>query len=217
MSIIEPLIREGINYLPLGSDCSPAAALLSLNLRNYALPFDWVSSNTNCLNKCFETNFKYFHKNLKFSREKTRMIDYYGFQFPHDYPFSETTYNKKDIGEGAFHEDKNKCIIDSWQDHHDIALEKYNRRIERFRNIVNDIKPIIVLCRYSTYEVLKLKELINKNFKIKNIYFVNSYNQVYENDNILNVFTEKNGIWNDANIWKEGIEKIIKKISLGSN
>ena len=35
------------NYLTIGQDCSPAAALRNLNLRDFALPFDWVVSNIN--------------------------------------------------------------------------------------------------------------------------------------------------------------------------
>ena len=37
------------NYLTIGYDCSPAAALRNLNLREFALPFDWVVSNVTIL------------------------------------------------------------------------------------------------------------------------------------------------------------------------
>lgn len=37
------------NYLTIGNDCSPAAALKNLNLREFTLPFDWVVSNINGL------------------------------------------------------------------------------------------------------------------------------------------------------------------------
>ena len=50
------------NYLTIGFDCSPASALRNLNLRESALPFDWVISNIKFLQRCFETNFEYFHK-----------------------------------------------------------------------------------------------------------------------------------------------------------
>jgi hypothetical protein len=54
------------NYLTIGYDCSPAAALKGLNLRDFALPFDWVVSNVKALQMCFETNFEDFHKKLTF-------------------------------------------------------------------------------------------------------------------------------------------------------
>jgi hypothetical protein len=94
-----------INYLTLGNDCSPAGALKNLNLREFALPFDWVVSNVSILNNCFEDNFFKFHKNLKFNVSKTRVIDEYGFQFPHDYPLNNMVDIKNDnIGEGIFGE-----------------------------------------------------------------------------------------------------------------
>lgn len=69
------------NYLTIGYDCSPAAALRGLHLREFALPFDWVVSNVNILQMCFETKFKDFHKSLTFNYNKTRLIDHYGFNF----------------------------------------------------------------------------------------------------------------------------------------
>jgi hypothetical protein len=201
------------NYLTVGYDCSTAGALRNLNLREYALPFDWVVSSINALQMCFETDFENFHKKLVLNYNKTRLIDYYGFQFPHDYPLSHMSDFENNIGEGAFGEENGKTITDNWCDYHDIVLDKYNRRIERFKNIINDTKPIIVLCRYNTTDVLKLQKLFINYYKLKNIYFVNSSNELFENDNITNIYTEKNNVWNDVNIWKEGIDNIIKKIN----
>ena len=201
-----------IHYLTLGYDCSPAAALRGLNLREFALPFDWVISNIKFLQRCFETNFEDFHKKLTFNYNKTRLIDHYGFQFPHDYPLTNMTNFENNIGEGVFGEERGKFITEKWSDYYDTVLDKYNRRIERFKNIINDTKPIIVLCRYNTKDVLELKELFIKYYKNNNIYFVNSCNEVFENDYIKNIYTEKDNKWNDINIWKEGIDDIIKKI-----
>uniref|UniRef100_A0A6C0AQA6 Papain-like cysteine peptidase n=1 Tax=viral metagenome TaxID=1070528 RepID=A0A6C0AQA6_9ZZZZ len=202
-----------INYLTLGYDCSPAAVLRNLNIRKFALPFDWVVSDVNILEKCFEDNFSKFHKNLKFNYNKTRLIDEYGFQFPHDYPLNNmTNINNNNVGEGIFGEEKNNFITDNWINYYDVVLEKYNRRIERFKIIVNDINPIIVLCRYNTKQVFKLQEIFLKYFNKQNVYFLNSSNQVFENSKIKNIYTEKNGEWNNTNIWKQGLLSIISKI-----
>jgi hypothetical protein len=200
------------NYLTIGYDCSPASALKDLNLREFALPFDWVVSNIKSLQKCFETNFVDFHKKLVFNYNKTRLIDYYGFQFPHDYPLTHMTNFENNVGEGVFGEERGKFITEKWSDYYDTVLDKYNRRIERFKNIINDTKPIIVLCRYNTKDVLELQELFIKYYKNNNIYFVNSCNEIFENDYIKNIYTEKDNKWNDINIWKEGIDDVIKKI-----
>ena len=68
-----------INYLTLGYDCSPAGALKNLNLREFALPFDWVVSNVSILNNCFEDNF-FTRRNLKTNSKKTkkRLCDFLG-------------------------------------------------------------------------------------------------------------------------------------------
>jgi hypothetical protein len=116
------------------------------------------------------------------------------------------------LGEGIFGEEFGNFITQNWYDYHSVVLNKYNRRIERFINIINDKKPIIVLCRYNTNDVIKLQQLFIKYYKNNNIYFVNSCNEPFENDYIKNVYTEKENKWNDVNIWKEGISDIIKKI-----
>lgn len=41
------------NYLTIGYDCSPATALRNLNLREFALPFDWIVSKISSLDNCF--------------------------------------------------------------------------------------------------------------------------------------------------------------------
>jgi hypothetical protein len=196
------------NFLTIGYDCSTATALKNLNLRTAALPFDWVQSNINSIQLCFQDNFAKFHTNLKFNHSKTRLIDEYGFQFPHDYPFSDIS-NNETLGEGIFTEEKNKSIVEYWMNYYSIVKEKYDRRIKRFLNIVNDTKPIIVLCRYNTCEVLILQKLFLKYYNNNNIIFINSSSEVFSNTQIYNCYTEKNGIWNDISIWKEYIDMVI--------
>ena len=209
------------NYLTIGHDCSPAAALRNLNLREFALPFDWVVSNITSLDKCFETNFENFHKKLYLNSDKKRLIDYYGFEFPHDYPLSNISdadadthhHTENNAGEGVFAEEDGKNITEEWFKYYDDVLDKYNRRIERFKNIINDTKSIIVLCRYNTRDVLQLQQLFIKYYKLENIYFVNSSNEVFESDKIKNIYTEANDVWNDENIWKQAVHDIIQKIN----
>ncbi len=76
------------NFLTIGNDCSPAAALRDLNLRKFALPFDWIKINITHLEKCLEDNFINFHCNLKLNKNKSRLIDTYDFEYPHDYPLT---------------------------------------------------------------------------------------------------------------------------------
>jgi hypothetical protein len=204
-----------VNYLTLGHDCSPAAALRKLNLRQFALPFDWTTSTISALEQCFATEFNNYHKDLHLHHHKTRLIDHYGFQFPHDYPLQSDLDYELNISTSLFGEgSRSNTITNEWAIYHDNVLKKYLRRIERFRNIVNDALPIIVLCRYATRDVLKLQSLLIKYYKKNDVYFVNSSRRSFENDKILNIYTEKNNIWNDENVWKQGIADIIKKIPI---
>jgi len=164
------------NYIPLGFDCSPAAALRGLNLREFALPFDWVKLKVDILIRCLKDDFRYYHKNLKFNYNKKMLIDHYGFQFIHDY-------------------------------HYEIVYDKYQRRIERFREIMKSPKPIIVLCRHNIEYVIQLKKFLNSHYNKTNIYFLVSSKESYEDNYIKLINTERNNKWNEWDIWKEGLEK----------
>jgi hypothetical protein len=202
------------NFLTIGNDCSPAAALRDLNLREFALPFDWIQINITHLEKCLEDNFINFHCNLKLNKNKSRLIDTYDFEYPHDYPLTNMTNIEVDnIGEGIYGEDKHNKIISNWMDYYNTVKEKYNRRIERFKNIIQDSKPIIVLCRYCKKDILRLQQLFIKYYNRNDIYFLNSDKQIFLTDKIITVYTEKNNIWNETQIWKEGLNNIISKIN----
>lgn len=198
-----------IHYMSLGYDCSPAAALRVLNLRDEALPFDWVVSNLKIICDCIEDNFANYHCQLQFNASHSRLVDKYGFQFPHDYPFNENVYEDAHIGEGVFGEEVQKKIIHNWANYHSLVLEKYARRIERMYNYLRDDKPIIVLCRgYDLQTITEFIRYIGSKFNKRNIYFVVSSKYKYISQQIITCDTEANGTWNEANIWQEGINAI---------
>jgi hypothetical protein len=204
-----------VNVLTLGYDCSPAAALRNLNMREFALPFDWVVSSVQALSACIRDNFEHFHCNLRFNHSRTRLIDHYGFQFPHDYPITGSTVPidiSASVGEGVIGEERGQHIVDDWNKYYGTVKEKYARRNERFRSIIADSKSILVLCRYSTRDVHYLKIMFKALLNREDIYFVNSSQETYRDDKIINVFTEKNNIWNEASLWKEAIDTMISNI-----
>ena len=193
-------------YISIGYDCSPAAALRGLGLRTAALPFDWVESNLDALEKCISDRFAQYHKGVRLNTTKTRVIDTYGFQFPHDYPTIDSDIGGDDFGESG------KYIVENWMDYYEGVKEKYRRRIERFVAILLDPRPVIVLCRYSPSNVLRLQRLLTSAFQKKNIYFVNAYPTIYETANVVHIHPDIQ-TWNDAEIWKQGILRIIQKIT----
>ena len=138
-----------------------------------------------------------------------RLIDNYGIEFPHDYPLHDIS-NFESIGEGIFGEEDGKTIIENWINYYDIVKSKYDRRIERFLSIVNDRKPIIILCRHNINIVMQLQELFKNFYNKTNVIFINSSIQPFETDNIKNVYTEINDIWNEYALWKEAIDNVIQ-------
>ena len=195
--------------MSLGSECSPAAALRTLNIRAEALPFDWVESNLNKIMNCINDNFNNYHRNLQFNNKKTRLIDSYGIEFPHDYPFNTPDFSVDTIGEGAFGEEPQKSIVENWSQFHSIALEKYKRRIERFYSYLQSEDPIIFTCRnYSVKDVKEFGRFLANKFNKQNIFFVIASRESFQGLHIVTCNTEKNGVWNDASIWLEGINKI---------
>ena len=103
-------------------------------MRDFALPFDWVVSNIKSLQKCFETNFGYFHKNLTFNFNKTRLVDQYGFQFPHDYPLTNMDNFENNVGEGVFGEERGKFISEKWSDYYALKIVMLCNRVALARS-----------------------------------------------------------------------------------
>jgi len=172
------------NYLTLGYDCSPAAALRGMGLRMAALPFDWIVSEIRSMEICFSENFSRFHTGLHLNHSKTRLIDVYGFEFPHDYPVENEEDNTG----------SEKCIVSNWGDYYDEIATKYKRRIARFLEIVTSPNPVIVLCRQPVTFALQIKELLNKYYGKSNVIMITSTNMVSHIPYIRACFTEKNGM-----------------------
>jgi hypothetical protein len=201
------------NFITIGRDCSPAAALRHLDMRPCALPFDWVSSSADIICKCIAADFEGYHTGLHYNTHKTRLIDALGFQFPHDYPATGIADISGQIGEGIFGEESGRVILESWPEHYATVKAKYDRRIERFQNIMRDkTTPIIMLCRYTNQEALRIRTVLCTKYDRSDIYVVNSSGQIAETNTFVPVYTEKNGKWNDATIWKQGVDKVIARL-----
>lgn len=193
------------NFVTLGGECSPAAALQECKRRSFALPFDWVVSKVESLEKCFQDNFAKYHANLELNNTKTRLIDDYGFEFPHDYPFTQSGISDS----GLYNEDMQDTICEDWIQYHRANKDKYERRIARFRAIMADPTPIIVLTRHTTEGVCHVRALIRTYFNRDNILYLNACAEPFDDGQIKNINTEINGIWNDYVVWKTHIDYIV--------
>jgi hypothetical protein len=187
-------LTEKYNFLSMGSECSAAAAIKGLDLRTASYPFDWIRSlNLIPIIACISDDFARFHTNLVWNGP--HLTDFYGFNFPHDYPL------------------ENGNVITTWQDTHDEVIDKYKRRIERFRSLMQDPKPLIIFYRGYTEHCPILKQLFQKHYNKTNIVFVVAHGCISNYDYIFTCEPEKYGEWNDIKIWKEPLDKAIEYIS----
>jgi hypothetical protein len=185
------------NFITLGFNCVPALILKDMGLRKYSLPFDWNYTNKRMIIQCIEDDFRKFHKKLKLVLNNHWLEDEYGIQYPHDYPVNE---------DGS--------IVDNWETLHNDVLLKYQRRINRFKDIMNNNAPIIALYHgyVSLAKVIKAY-LANKYNKQNIIFIVCTYEKRYQNNDkniiILNVDTMEQA--RNKNYWENSIRFAIKQ------
>lgn len=193
------------NYISLGFDCSTANALKGLNLRNCAYPFDWTDTNFKAFQQCILDNFKHFHKNLYLNKSKQHLIDHYGIQFLHDYP----RLNSPKLMDGKYYPEYKIC--DDYEKYTDQVLEKYGRRIERFRNTMADKSmPLIVLYRGTYANAVQIKYILETTYMREHIIVIVATKEHLEqqsrNQAVIACNPEINKIWNEIDIWKIAIE-----------
>lgn len=212
-----------VDFMPLGHDCAPAAALRSLGFRNFALPFDWVISNLHAVRQCLSDDFAKYHTELRFIQGNTQLADAYGFRFQHDYPFTDMHDERGAVGEGHYGVTHGRVIAADYTVHYNMVKEKYDRRVARFRALLAHEAevPLIILCRYNTYDAHVLYSIICEKCKPgRNVWMVNwRFRAKFEelrrpppvNDMIVHINPQETGIWNDTDVWKRAIEKIINQ------
>jgi hypothetical protein len=160
-----------MKFITLGQDCSPATALRNLNLREYALPFDWIRSTPEIVSRVIENNFNGFHQSLKLSENRRYVIDSYGLEFPHDYPtIKQDELHINDTEEaGGINED---VIREGWEDSIKTIQEKYKRRIDRFHAIMNADEPVIALYSGQISSIALFRDAFFKRYNKANIFYV---------------------------------------------
>jgi len=206
------------HYASIGSDCSPAATLKNIDLRRCAYPFDWVQTNIHGIERCLQEDFAQFHGPIQRMDHGRRMIDHYGFQYPHDYPLvGHSEENDDQVGKGIFEEDLHRPIIDKWLLYYPAVKEKYDRRIQRFRDLLNNPTPIIFLSRYPHVDARRLLDFLRNHYHRNDLYMVNSSPDAPQDQDattgLYSVWTEQHGIWNQPECWREAIQTLIQGIN----
>jgi hypothetical protein len=190
------------NFITLGFNCSSALVLKDLGLRKYSLPFDWVVTNNMQVINCLEDDFKRFHKILKPILDSHWLEDEYGIQYPHDYPTNT-----------------DDTIVDNWEDYKADVIKKYERRIHRFKTILNDPTPIIALYLGTLNYVRVIKKYLESKYNKTIIFVLATYeplkNNIDNNIIICNVYNNEDS--RNKDFWIDGINKAINKVKNNNN
>ena len=210
-----------VNYVPLGPNCPNSEILKRLNIRKYALPFDWLMSGDNKIIECVNGNFEFFLHLLRCNSDV--ITDHYGLSFPHVFPRETVTRCNVDLDCEIISPSKGR-IVSNWVDYVEDALLTFDRRIKRFISIFESPEPVFVLrLNYSSInQHTKLLNCLRTKYNKNNIFFIvtgkSQFNGVYPHtDNIYEI-----GIDSDVlplteealNKWRMAINYIIRRHSL---
>ncbi len=205
--------------ISLGHNCIVAGVIKAFNLRKASFPFDWIDSSFNGIYDAIDSDFKDFF--LKESLIKsdliyseilngylTHVIDpVYNFTYIHDFPVNNATINEN-LSAGI--------IVENFLDYYLGIYTKYQRRIERFRNILNSDNKVIFI-RYGkiTYEealrlsLLLRTKFINLDFLLVLVDISTEMIADWDIPHIKNFYLEKFS-WEEIDPWRE----IFKKLAL---
>lgn len=208
-------IRANIPFcISLGSACGPALNLRNLNLRSEAYPFDWTVTPFDSLYNALREDFKYFLADLLIRPDNQGVIDHYGINYTHDWP----TLHQPHID--ALNADfiSNCTLFSAWQNALPLVREKYQRRINRFRNACLSQNKIFFIRSEETdkEQAVKLKDLIvniypSLDFTLiifgSDIKFQNPWNI----DKIKNFYVPR---WDDPVLWGQTLKQVGSEFAL---
>lgn len=211
ISIILLLIHTSLLFttkiISLGESCTIAGALRNLNIRTEAYPFDWTVTPFHSLYNCINDDFAHFFEieSLKERHDRCGVVDYYGIEFLHDLPTSKTT--TEEIGEGVIGQG---ILRNDWRDHVNTVRQKYVRRINRLRCLLQSEEKIYVVRHFNTSkeQAIQLRDLLQSKYPDADITIIvvnNSNDMKYDWNipNIRNFYMDVSKVWNNPPRWQE--------------
>ena len=201
-------INSMYECIGLGEVCTVAAALQRFELRNAAYPFDWIISHYPSLISVLENDFQDFldPEYLSVRDDNKGIINKYGLVFVHDFPTNhyvgdvETQDNP--IAESVLHPDWIRFLPE--------VQRKYERRIQRLRDIVNSDKKVYFIRHggiRSAQEACVLRDILKKlyptlDFTLVIVGYDSSFAQPWGEHNIRNYYLSMAQAWNDVAEWE---------------
>lgn len=168
--------------ISLGTYCAIANALKYNGIRNQAYPFDWLVIPFDGLYKVLDSDFEFFLSNKNtlqiLDKDKRFVVDastdiYYG----HDFPTEGGRINANVVGDFLSYFDRVK--------------EKYTRRINRLKMVLNSSKRVMFF-RYmiNKQEAIALCNLLKQKFKLLDfsIVAINTTHEQWNVNQVKNVY-----------------------------
>jgi len=169
-----------MKFISLGSSCSIAENLRQLNLRDQALPFDWIKvNNFKNINLMIQDNFNKLWNSNYFNLVKTSSKFFYlqgnlkKVYIDMDI-YQNTKYN------ATFYHDFPSNSNNLYEN----FIEKYQKRVSRFLNILQESNSIIFIreqinpkqiCIDDLLEFYQLIHKINPNLEFKLVIILNNF------------------------------------------
>ncbi|MBA3953874.1 hypothetical protein H0X48_00940 [Candidatus Dependentiae bacterium] len=204
---IPSISQKNTIFISLGAQCSPAFALNHYKIRKTSLPFDWIVTNFDIVYKCLEEDFKNFliKESLYIDpKEPIYVRDSYGIGYMHDFPAYSDTYH----------------IKENFLDHYDEVMTKYQRRINRLRDILKSNNIHVVFIRLdhelggTKDKAIKLRDLISLKYPHLDFTYVlltctEESKVPWDLPRIKNFFMPWNDIWNyESEAWIKALTEI---------
>ena len=166
------LTSNTVTIVSFGQSCTVAGAMRENGIRTTAYPFDWMVSPFPSLYQAFNDDFLHFlqEDSLTVRYDRYGILDYYGFQFVHDFPAILPNDSFADlIGENHV---TGGILRDNWKDFLPGVQTKYQRRIERLKNLLSSNEKVYLIRHFDITkdQAIQLRDLLHK--KYPNLDFV---------------------------------------------
>ena len=149
--------------ISFGQSCTVAGAMRDCGIRREAYPFDWVVSPFDAIYKAINDDFIHFlqEDSLTVRSDNWGILDYYGFQFVHDFPSILPNDEQANlIGENHV---TGGTLRDDWKNFIHPVQTKYQRRIERLKKILSGTDKVYIIRHHDTTkeQAVRIRDLLN--------------------------------------------------------
>jgi hypothetical protein len=93
-------------------------------------------------------------------------------------------------------------IVDNWRDFHGAALEKYGRRIQRFREVMRGSEDVLGICRRPLADCARIRAAIAHTYG-RDMRIITDTHEISHDPMIQTVHSERD--WYDIERWKTSV------------